>query len=176
MPKGAEAFYGDTQNYELTDNAKARRSKEEEAEYWYEESIQYGWKDFCEEVQYHNRLFKLKERLDDLFGKPEDYNSIEIPSIYHLQIGRTFYRARLFDCGITHSPVDERPALELGAPPASKASAGRMNVELIPAFYAALSKNTSIAEIRPSVGDLVAVGVFEVVSVVVRPGPRRILI
>jgi hypothetical protein len=35
-----------------------------------------------------------------------------------------------------------------------------MNVEYIPAFYAAFSKNTAIAELRPSIGDEVVVGEF----------------
>jgi hypothetical protein len=35
-----------------------------------------------------------------------------------------------------------------------------MNVEYIPAFYAAFSEATAIAEVRPSIGDQVAVGSF----------------
>jgi hypothetical protein len=35
-----------------------------------------------------------------------------------------------------------------------------MNVEFIPAFYAAFSEYTSVAEIRPSIGDEVAIGEF----------------
>jgi hypothetical protein len=35
-----------------------------------------------------------------------------------------------------------------------------MNVEFIPAFYGAFSEETAIAEIRPSIGDAVCIGVF----------------
>ncbi len=37
-----------------------------------------------------------------------------------------------------------------------------MNVEYIPAFYAAFSEETAVAEIRPGIGEHVAVGEFVV--------------
>ena len=48
----------------------------------------------------------------------------------------------------------------LGAPPVNRTQSGRMNVELIPAFYAAFSRETAVAELRPGIGDLIAVGEF----------------
>jgi hypothetical protein len=36
-----------------------------------------------------------------------------------------------------------------------------MNVEYIPVFYGAFSEETAVAEIRPGIGEEVAVGEFE---------------
>src|SRR5262249_37666705 len=54
----------------------------------------------------------------------------------------------------------KNPAAELSAPPKERARAGRMNVEYIPAFYGAFSEATAIAEMRPSIGDQIAIGEF----------------
>jgi hypothetical protein len=159
ISQGDEAFYDDTANYESRDSAE-RRSRQEEQEYWYENKISYQWDDFCKAVQYERRFFRIKEQLDDLFGKPEEYNSGETKPIYVLKKNTTIYRARLLDDAFTEKQLNEAPALALGAPPQEKARAGRMNVEFIPAFYGAFSSETAIAEIRPSIGDRIAIGQF----------------
>jgi RES domain len=48
----------------------------------------------------------------------------------------------------------------LGAPPREITPSGRMNVEFIPALYAAFSEYAAVAEIRPGIGDEVAIGEF----------------
>ena len=52
------------------------------------------------------------------------------------------------------------PAAELGAPPRERARAGRMNAEYIPAFYGAFSAQTAVAEMRPGIGEEIAIGEF----------------
>jgi hypothetical protein len=58
---------------------------------------------------------------------------------------------------------------EVGPPPREKAIAGRMNAYGIPVFYGAFSEKVAIAEVRPSVGGLVVVGQFAIIT------PLRVL-
>lgn len=157
---GGEPFHDECRNYESLADARAREAADEE-ERWYERHFEYQWNDFCRVVQYERRFFKTKELLDDLFGTPEEYEQGAIRPVYPLEIGQTIYRARLLDGSFTASHLLKNAARELGAPPKDKARAGRMSVEYIPAFYGAFSEETAIAEIRPSIGDQVAVGEFK---------------
>lgn len=148
--RGAEPFYRD-QNYEPIVAAE-RRHRAEEEERWYEYRFAYQWEEFCEIVQYRRRFFKIKELLDDLFGKPEEYEGGTIKPVYVLKAGQEIFRARILDDQFTFDHLVKNPAMELSAPPREKARAGRMNVEYIPAFYAAFSEQTAIAELRPRAG------------------------
>ncbi|WP_316193007.1 RES domain-containing protein [Bradyrhizobium sp. SZCCHNRI1029] len=158
IAKGAERFYTD-ENYEPIAAAESRHQAEEE-DRWYEYRFAYQWGEFCEIVQYQRRFFKIKELLDDLFGKPEEYEGGAIKPVYALKAGQKIYRARILDDQFTFDRLTQNPAMELGAPPRDKARAGRMNVEYIPAFYAAFSEETAIAELRPGINDQLAVGTF----------------
>lgn len=157
---GDEPFYDDTANYESTAKASGRERADEE-EYWYQNRFTLQWQDFCEVVQFQRRFFKTKELLDELFGKPEEYNEGTIRPVYSLKGGVKIFRARLLDDTFDESGLTKNPEVELSAPPKTKARAGRMNVEYIPAFYGAFSEETAIAELRPSIGDQLAVGEFE---------------
>lgn len=156
---GAELFYDDGANYESTAEVEKRERADEE-ERWYERRFSYQWDEFCRIVQYERRFFKIKELLDDLFGRPDEYEKGAIRPVYTLKVGQKIYRARLLDDNFTQERLLANPAKELGAPPREKARAGRMNVEYIPAFYAAFCEETAIAEIRPGIGDEIAVGEF----------------
>jgi RES domain-containing protein len=160
---GAEPFYDESSNYESLADAKARDDADE-AERWYERRFEYQWNDFCHIVQYERRFFKTKELLDELFGKPEEYDQGTIRPVYALEIGQKIYRARLLDDGFTEAQLNQNPAKELGAPPREKARAGRMSVEYIPAFYGAFSEETAVSEIRPGIGEQVAVGEFDLLK------------
>jgi hypothetical protein len=162
---GAEPFYDDCTNYESLAAVRKRLAQEEEErenERWYENRFRYQWGDFCATVQYERRFFKTKELLDELFGNPEEYDQGSIRPVYALTVGTKIYRARLLDEDFTEERLKHNPGKELGAPPKERARAGRMNVEYIPAFYGAFCEDTAIAEIRPSIGDEVAVGEFVV--------------
>jgi RES domain len=159
IARGAEPFYDDSQNYEEID-AIEKREREEWEERWYENRFRYQWQDFCEKVQYGRRFFQLKEPLDALFGDPKEYERGTIPPLYTLPVGQKIYRARLIDDGLKVEKLRQNPADELGAPPKELTRAGRMNVEYIPAFYAAFSEETAVAEIRPGIGEQIAIGEF----------------
>lgn len=159
ISQGDEPFYDDCANYELIADAN-KRSRADEEEYWYENRFAFQWEDFCKTVQFQRRFFKTKELLDSLFGKPSEYREGAVRPIYELKAGQVIFRARVLDDGFNHDHFRHSPAAELSAPPKERARAGRMNVEYIPAFYAAFSEETAIAEMRPSIGDKVAVGEF----------------
>jgi len=120
----------------------------------------YQWEDFCQKVQYERRFFKTKELLDKLFGKPTEYEGGPINPVYVLNAGPKIFRARIFDDSFTQEILGRNPEAQLGAPPRDRAQAGRMNVEYIPAFYGAFSEDTAVAEIRPGIGEEVAIGEF----------------
>ncbi|HMG77188.1 MAG TPA: RES family NAD+ phosphorylase [Xanthobacteraceae bacterium] len=162
IAQGDTAFYDDTANYERIADAE-KRDEEDWKEHWYENRFSYQWRDFCEVVQYRRRLFNIKEPLDQLFGAQSEYEEGAIRPVYPLKTGTKLYRSRLLDNDFTDEQLKDNPARKLGAPPKDKARAGRMNVEYIPAFYGAFCKETAIAEIRPSIGDEVAVGEFVLV-------------
>jgi hypothetical protein len=159
IAQGAEPFYDSTMNYEGIADIE-RRDREEQEEYWYENRFRYQWQDFCEKVQYERRFFQIKEPLDELFGDPNEYQGGAIKPVYMLPTGQKIYRARLIDDSFTHDMLERNPAAELGAPPQERARAARMNVEFIPAFYAAFSEETAVAEIRPGIGEEIAIGEF----------------
>lgn len=157
--QGDEPFYDDTANYESV-AAADKRHQADEADYWYEQRFSLAWKDFCRKVQFQRRFFEIKEPLDDLFGSPIEYETGSIKPVYDLPVGEKIYRARLLDDHFTEDHLNENPSKCLGAPPKKDARAGRMNVEYIPAFYAAFSEETAIAEVRPGIGEEIAIGEF----------------
>jgi len=75
----------------------------------------------------------------------------------------TIYRARVFQSDDRLVAALCRPDQQLGSPPASHASAGRMNARGISVFYGANEPRVAIAEVRPPVGSQVAVARFEII-------------
>jgi hypothetical protein len=156
---GDEPFYDSTASYERISDVEADEAAEEH-EYWYENRFRYKCDDFRNKVQYERRFFKTKEPLDELFGGPEEYEQGSIRPIYMLKTAQRIFRARVLDGNFTEEILRGNPARELGAPPKSSARAGRMNADYIPAFYGAFSAQTAVAEMRPGIGDEVAIGEF----------------
>lgn len=74
--------------------------------------------------------------------------------------GKILYRARRANANIKEE-INKQPETELGAPPKKHAAHNRMNPSGISLFYSATEKETAIAEIRPSIGDTIALGKFE---------------
>jgi RES domain-containing protein len=83
--------------------------------------------------------------------------------------GRTYFRARIgtsaqfvdvfdFNQTIFFKPFMD---MEISAPPAVKALAGRVNKEGVSVLYLATDEMTALAEVRPHPGHRVSVGVFE---------------
>lgn len=73
------------------------------------------------------------------------------------------YRARVFQSDDNLEVALCRPDLHLGPPPASLASAGRMNARGISVFYGATEASVAVAEVRPPVGGKVAAARFSII-------------
>jgi hypothetical protein len=159
VAQGADPFYDDLALYESIADVEALERADQE-EYWYENRFSFQWKDFCWTVQYGRRFFKIKELLDNLFGKPSEYEGGTVNPIYTLEVGQEIFRARMLDDGFNEQLLKGNPARELSAPPRERARAGRMNVEYIPAFYGTFSDYTAVAELRPGIGEEIAIGRF----------------
>lgn len=159
ISQGAESLYGSVQNFERLAEIR-QREEQDAAEYWYEDRFRREWEEFCDQVQYKSRYFDVEETLHAIFGKAEEYEVGKRRPIYVLEPGQKVFRGRLLDRGLTEGQVRKEPIKELGAPPKDKATAGRMNVEYIPIFYGAFDRKTAVAEIRPGIGEEVAIGEF----------------
>lgn len=73
-----------------------------------------------------------------------------------------FSRARVFHSDDKLGAALERPDRDLGPPPSTHATAGRMNARGVSLFYGATDEDAALAEVRPPVGSRVLVGRFEV--------------
>ena len=144
-----------------------------DSEIYYEErspddwGFHYGWKSFCDEIMYHERIFpeNAEPVLEDIFGDP---NSLETrdgtPVVRVVNPNDEFpiWRARTAQSKDKLIDILKNPAQELGPPPHNLANAGRMNQKGIPVFYAAQDEGTCIAEVRPPVGSQVVIGKFNI--------------
>ncbi len=157
--QGADPFYADASNFESIEAARTRE-KADQDEYWFANRYAFEWEDLCKQVQFSARFFGIKERLDELFGKPEEYGEGPVKPLYDLPAGQAVFRARVLNDELTEQAIEADPPACLGPPPVNRTKSGRMNVELIPAFYGAFSWETAVAELRPGIGDTIAVGEF----------------
>ncbi|WP_363797316.1 RES family NAD+ phosphorylase [Lysobacter firmicutimachus] len=82
-------------------------------------------------------------------------------AILELGTGVRMFRARCCDDDAKLARVLAQPERELGAAPRARANSNRMNPAGVPLFYGAGAVHTSVAEVRPSIGDRVAVGTFQ---------------
>jgi hypothetical protein len=126
IAQGDEPFYDDCAHSELIADAE-KRSRVDEAEYWYENRFSFQWDDFCKVVQFERRFFKTKELLDRLFGKQKEYHEGAVRPIYELKAGQTIFRARILDDDFNDERLRKNPAAELSAPPKGRARAGRQD-------------------------------------------------
>lgn len=126
------------------------------------------WEYLGEELAHHRRFFSESARglFDRLFAGVSDLNFYDsdaerrLPVVDDLPAGTEILRARVVRSDSDLRVFIETPARELGAPPAGKASAGRMNAAGVAVFYGALDSETCIAEMRPALGGRVLVGGF----------------
>ncbi len=125
-----------------------------------------NWNQFCETVTNTRRFtaflsideatndeshpHRFMQHLADFFN-----NFFMIASI---GVGRRLYRARLMrgEGRLRHEDIT--------SPPITETRNNRMSPAGISFFYGCLEAETSIAEVRPSVGDRVAVGEFEILN------------
>ncbi len=124
------------------------------------------WEEFCERLKHRSRFFDAEcyESLAQILGESGSERASELPT---LKVGprtrvESVFRARRVDSESEAEGIARSPRLQLGAPPKHLATAGRLNPFGIPIFYGAVSGDTALSEVRPSVGGLVVVGAFKI--------------
>lgn len=152
--QGADAFYDNTSLYRPN------------------EGNDYGnvlehietWDYFCWKIKHQTRFFNngLIQWLNSLFSELDNFdyeNKEPIRTIEPSDLEATFYRARY--ATDSHENICSNPCIELGPPPPSVASFGRMNPVGVSVFYGAFEPKTCIAEIRVPVGEIAISGQFK---------------
>jgi hypothetical protein len=131
--------------------------------------LQQGWAYFQKSLKTETRLFNREAEsiLDSIFEGITDHATYKSGSvIVNAGPGRRIsklYRARVFQNDDDLENALIRPDLEIGPPPFSAASAGRMNAKGISVFYGATNKKVALTEVRPPVGSRVVIGLFEII-------------
>lgn len=121
------------------------------------------WRYFESRLKHQVRFFdeEGKRLLGELFGRlPSLASGKAIVTLEPAEDSPAFYRARIVDGTTDIEAFLRAPEVQIGPPPPVKARAGRMNPVGINVFYGAFSEEVAVAEIRPPVGAVVAVGSF----------------
>ncbi len=151
---GEDAFYDSTSQY------VRRRAT---TQVWSAE-----WQYLRDELAHRRRFFSDGARalFDRLFENVAELKTFDreamnwLPVINALPAGTEVFRARVVRSDAELKTFVSAPGNELGAPPADKAQAGRMNAAGIAVFYGAMSFETCLAEMRPALGGRALVGAF----------------
>ncbi|MCA0849920.1 RES family NAD+ phosphorylase [Salipiger thiooxidans] len=161
--------------HEDWDSAAAGMECEFSAEAHYEEIMPEDhewheqWNEFEKLIKTEARFFsrtaashlgKLFDHIDQMHTR--DGKSLVVDAGPGTEISE-LYRGRVFQSEGPLLKAMQRPDLELAAPPAWAAGAGRMNARGISVFYGATSPEIALAEVRPPVGSRVAMARFEII-------------
>jgi hypothetical protein len=146
-PNGEEPFFDTTASYVQSD---IRLS-----DYYTK------WHELLDEIKHKRRFFSpsAQSLFTLLFDGVENVRSINKERsafesvITEISVGHVFYRARICDRDKNLVDFYTDPLKHVGPPPNHLASAGRMNAEGVSVFYGAFDVETSIAEVRPVIGD-----------------------
>ena len=155
---GDEAFFSDEAGYsKITQYQDDGRSAK--------------WSNFRQEIVSRRRFFSvqakviLSELFDGLHLLRDNRNE---PAIRTFEAGSlTLFRGRKANSLAERRRIEEAPAKELGPPPEKLRGAGRMNPSGIPVFYGAFDIETSLAELRPAVGETVVAAEFDLLQPII---------
>ncbi|WP_092224311.1 RES family NAD+ phosphorylase [Pseudomonas sp. NFACC08-1] len=154
-----EHFYFHGQEY---CRASSRFESEEQERWW----IESEWTQIATELVHGRRFFNtnasrfFESLMAEAILAGSDSNADTTAVVKVIPENTCFYRARI---AATHTQLQEfqkNPSKELGAPPKDRAANNRMSPAGVPLLYVAADAQTSIAEVRPSIGDKVVVGKF----------------
>jgi hypothetical protein len=144
---GEEAFWDETMDYE-----EVRQSGGD---------FGLAWRETLHDVQHRRRFFSEKARnfFAELFADVENMHlpgKPRSPVVRTLRTGTRLFRARVVtNHSLLNKMVDD-PLAHIGPPPQHLARAGRMNAEGISVFYGSLESATCLAEMRPAIGNDIA--------------------
>ena len=118
------------------------------------------WERLRHTVKHEARFFGADTRgtLDAILGGMESFcGGVAIRT---LGFDDRVYRSRLARSPAEASGWFKSPEVSLHAPPADRATSGRMNAAGVRVFYGALEERIAVAEVRPPIGSHVVVGAF----------------
>ena len=122
------------------------------------ESIDY-WKDFCQTAKHESRFSPiLFEKLDKIFEHKLENFKLEI------DINTSLYRSRIFDKSSikTIEEIEKDPDSQMGFSPVHLVkSSGRFNPVGISYGYFSLEEQTTCAEVRANLTDMISIGEFK---------------
>ncbi len=122
------------------------------------ESIDY-WKDFCKIAKHENRFSPiLFEKLDKIFEHKLENFKLEIDT------NTSLYRSRIFDKSSikTIEEIEKDPDSQMGFSPVHLVkSSGRFNPVGISYGYFSLEEQTTCAEVRANLTDMISIGEFK---------------
>jgi hypothetical protein len=128
------------------------------------------WELFCYSVKHKSRFYNTEttQILNNLLSNISSFKYYsERPPIRNIGPGTdesVIYRARYAKNEDEIVKMKFEPHKELGPPPKSKATSGRMNPQGIPVFYGSMDKATCISEIRLPVGGNAVLAQFEILK------------
>jgi hypothetical protein len=126
------------------------------------------WLEFERSLRTEARLFNkaARELFEDIFaGITQHFTRAGTAIFVSAGPGTAmpvFFRARTFTPGQDVEKALAQPDTNLGPPPPSVATPGRMNARGISVFYGATAPEVALAEVRPPVGSRVVIARFEV--------------
>ena|GEM_PF-1226386 len=153
-PDGEEPFYSNEVSYQRSYDAFNGHS--------------YLWNEFCESIVHGQRFFnsKAKELLFKIFDRIHLQRDIQQSNpVYAIAPGSeqaTVYRVRNVGDPEARKKIREDVPAHMGPPPSRLRRPGRMNPSGVGALYAGFDLETCVAEMRPTVGDVIVSAQFEI--------------
>ncbi|WFS02384.1 RES family NAD+ phosphorylase [Rhizobium tumorigenes] len=152
-PDGDQPFYSNEASYERSYDAFNGHS--------------YLWNEFCESIVFGQRFFnsEAKALLSKIFDGIHLQKGLQRSNpVYAIEPGSelaSLHRVRnVGDLEVRRKIREDVPA-HMGPPPTRLRRPGRMNPSGIVALYAGFDLETCIAEMRPTVGDVIVSAQFE---------------
>lgn len=159
---GGEEFFAEGQAYQR----KGAPFENEAHERWY---VMDEWRHAANQLLHGRRFFNedVRKLFDGILREALNAGSVDgeslRPVVKVIPVDFRFYRARVASDSVEAKKFVKEPADHLGAPPRERATNGRMSPAGIPFLYVAGDDRTCVAEVRPSIGDMVVVGRFKAV-------------
>lgn len=129
--------------------------KQSGGDYWL------AWHQTLHDVRHRRRFFseKAREFFGELFADVDDMHLLgkpRSPVVRMLRPDTRLFRARVVTNATILNEMVANPLVHIGPPPPHLARAGRMNAEGISVFYGSLQSPTCLAEMRPAIGNDIA--------------------
>jgi hypothetical protein len=120
-----------------------------------------AWRETLMDVRHRRRFFSEQARqfFTELFEGVEQMHlpgKRRSPVVRMLRTGTRLFRARVVTSPSLRKDMVDDPLKHIGPPPPGIARAGRMNADGISVFYGSLDSATCLAEMRPAIGNEIA--------------------